>query len=167
MDRATRRGIFSRRRFPTGLKGLIASMTAMLKQKKSQTIVTSTETPQEIYAEALRERKSKNPLDKRQACEKAWLAVTLSVDDFLASKGRVIQKGTAEAHVKRIAMLSDLAQDNNELIDLKRDVSEVAENLHGACYYGGFDSAYNDILLKKTVRRILEKTGHPVDEIDD
>jgi hypothetical protein len=142
-------------------------MIAMMKPKKRQTIVVSTETPQEIYAEALRERKSKNPLDRRQSCEKAWLAVTMSVDDFLATKGRIIQKGTAEAHAKRIAMLSDLAQDNKELIDLKRDVAEVAESLHGACYYGGFDSAYNDFLINKTVRRILESTGHPVNCADE
>lgn len=129
-------------------------------------IMTSTETPGEIYAAALRERKSKNPLDRRQACEKAWLAVVEAVDDFLATKGRVIQTGTAEAHVKRIAMLSDLAQDDKELVDLKRDVSEVAESLHGACYYGGFDSKYNDALMKNTVRRILEQTGHPVDDVD-
>ena len=41
-------------------------------------------TPQEIYEEALKEQASPNPIKKRDACKKGWLATTEAVDAFLA-----------------------------------------------------------------------------------
>jgi len=128
-------------------------------------IMTATESPQKIYTAALRERKSKDPLKRREACEKGWLAVMEAVDEFLASKGRVIPKGTADSHVKRNAALADLADQDPSLVSLKQMVSDIADSLHGACFYGNQESPYYDKLLKKTVREILEKTGHPVNDI--
>ncbi len=116
-------------------------------------------TPQEIYEEALKERAKPDPLKKRQACEKGWLAVTEAVDQFLATKGIHIPKGTAETHVKRNKALDDLADTTPEAKLLSDKVSIIADKLHGTCFYGGADSPYYDQVLKKTVREILELTG--------
>jgi len=116
-------------------------------------------TPQEIYQEALKERAKPDPLKQRQACEKGWLAVTEAVDQFLATKGIYIPKGTAETHVKRNKALDDLADTTPEARLLADKVSIIADKLHGTCFYGGEDSPYHTSLLKKTVREILELTG--------
>ena len=116
-------------------------------------------TPQEIYEEALKERAKDDPLKKRQACEKGWLAVTEAIDQFLASKGKHIPKGTAETHVKRNKALADLVGTIPEAQPLVSMVAEIADQLHGTCFYGGEDSEYHTTLLKTTVREILELTG--------
>jgi hypothetical protein len=128
-------------------------------------IMTATESPQKIYTAALRERKSKDPLKRREACEKGWLAVMEAVDEFLTSKGRVIPKGTADSHVKRNAALADLADKDQSLVSLKQMVSDIVDSLDGACFCGNQESPYYDKLLKKTVRDVLEKTGHPVNDL--
>jgi hypothetical protein len=115
--------------------------------------------PQEIYEEALKERAKPDPLKKRQACEKGWLAVTEAVDQFLATHNIFIKKGSPEAHAKRSTSLANLVGvDPNaaKLIDL---VPQVADLLHGACFYDGEDSPYYDQVLKKTVQKILQLTG--------
>ena len=117
-------------------------------------------TPQEIYREALKERAQFDPLKKRQACEKGWLAVTEAVDAYLASRGIYIPKGMADTHVKRNRALADLVGVTPEAEPLTKKVSEIADQLHGACFYGGEDSPYYTSVLKKTVREILELTGH-------
>jgi len=128
-------------------------------------IMTASESPQKIYTAALQERKSKDPLKQREACEKGWLAVIKAVNEFLASKGWVIPKGTADSHVKCNVALADLADQDPSLVTLKQMVSDIADSLHGACYCGNQESPYYDKLLKKTVRDILEKTGQPVSDI--
>ena len=125
--------------------------------------MTATRLPQDIYAAALRDRESDDPLTKQQACEKGWLAVIEAVDSFLATKGRFIKEGEPDAHVQRVRALSDLAVQDPSLWKLSEKVSVVAENLHGACFYGGLDSPANDRYLKETVRDILEMTGHDLD----
>jgi hypothetical protein len=116
-------------------------------------------TPQEIYEEALRERAKDDPLKKRQACEKGWLAVTEAVDQFLDTKGKYIPKGTADTHVKRNKALADLVGTTPEAQQLVSMVAEIADQLHGTCFYGGEDSEYHTTLLRKTVRQILKLTG--------
>jgi len=116
-------------------------------------------TPQEIYEEALKERAKDDPLKKRQACEKGWLAVTEAIDQFLASKGKHIPKDTAETHVKRNKALADLVGTVPKAKPLVSMVAEIADQLHGTCFYGGEDSEYHTTLLKNTVREILELTG--------
>jgi len=116
-------------------------------------------TPQEIYLEALKERAKPDPLKKRQACEKGWLAVTEAIDQYLAQHGIHIPKGSAETHVKRTKALADLVGIIPEAESLSVIVSEIADKLHGACFYGGEDSPYFDTVLKKRVREILELTG--------
>ena len=120
-------------------------------------------TPQEIYQEALKERANPDPLKKRQACEKGWLAVTEAVDQFLATKGQYVRRGMAEAHGDRTDFLLTLAGSEPEIAQLAAKVSQVADQLHGICFYAGRDNPYYDKVLKKTVREILELTGHPVD----
>jgi len=129
--------------------------------------MTTTATPQSIYAEAIRERKSKNPLDRRQACEKRWLAVVEAVDNFLATKGKFIPKGDPDAHGKRREALDELVVHGPSTWGLRNNISVGMDNLHGQCFYGGKDSLAHDLDLKKTVREILEQTGHSVDEIDE
>jgi len=114
----------------------------------------------QIYEKALQERKSKDPNDRRQACEKAWLAVTIAVDEFLATKGRFVPKGTADTHVMRNVFLADLAMINEDAKRLVQLVPIIAEILHGACFYAGKDMPYCDQLLETTVREILDRTGH-------
>ncbi len=120
-------------------------------------------TPQEIYLEALKERAQSDPLKKRQACEKGWLAVTEAVDQFLATKGKFVKKDVPEAHSDRKAFLAILAATSPEMEQLADKVSKIADQLHGGCFYEGRDTPYYDKVLKKTVREILELTGHPVD----
>lgn len=116
-------------------------------------------TPQEIYEEALKERASHDPLKKRQACEKGWLAVTEAVDKFLATRGKFIKKDSPDAHAKRNVHLADLAEIDPTILNLPGLVAEVADLLHGTCFYAGEDSPYFDAVLKQTVRKILELTG--------
>jgi hypothetical protein len=116
-------------------------------------------TPQEIYEAALKERAKSDPLKKRQACEKGWLAVTEAVDQFLTTKGMFVKKGTAEAHVRRLRFLATLATTDPAMEQLADKVSTGADQLHGGCFYGGEDSPYYDKVLKQTVREILELTG--------
>ena len=116
--------------------------------------------PQEIYEEALKERAKPDPLKKRQACEKGWLAVTEAVDQYLAQQHSIhIPKGRAETHVKRTTALVDLGGIDPKAQELADNVSKIADQLHGACFYGGEDSPHYDTVLKKTVRKILELTG--------
>ena len=117
-------------------------------------------TPQEIYQAALKERAKPDPLKKRQACEKGWLAVTEAVDQFLTTKGKYVRKGMAEAHSDRIAFLATLANTDPEMEKLAVKVSQIADQQHGGCFYAGRDNPYYDQVLKKTVREILELTGH-------
>ena len=116
-------------------------------------------TPQEIYRAALKERDQSDPLKKRQACEKGWLAVTEAVDQFLTTKDKFVKKGSPDAHAKRNAHLADLAEIDPTLNQLPTFVSEIADQLHGTCFYAGEDSPHFDKVLKQTVRRILELTG--------
>ena len=116
--------------------------------------------PQEIYEEALKERAKPDPLKKRQACEKGWLAVTEAVDQFLKTHHNIhIPTGTPEAHGKRNKALADLVGIAPEAEPLSEKVAEIAEKLHGTCFYLGEDSPHFDTVLKKKVREILELTG--------
>ena len=119
-------------------------------------------TPQEIYQEALKERAKSDPLKKRQACEKGWLAVTEAVDKYLSAHGYHIPKGTEDSHVKRNKALADLVGIAPEAKALADKVAQIAGQLHGTCFYAGEDSSYYTTVLKNTVREILELTGHPV-----
>lgn len=118
------------------------------------------ETPQEIYERAIQERKSSNALNRRQACEKGWLAVTEAVDAFLAMKGKTVEKGKADTHVNRVANLADLVNDGisgaARLLELH---SIIAEQLHGACFYAGKDHPHFTNVLEKDVKKVLELTG--------
>jgi len=114
----------------------------------------------QIYEKALQERKSKDPNERRQACEKGWLAVTLAVDEFLATKGRFVPKGAVDSHTKRNKFLSDLAVDDENVRRMRQLVFDVMDSLHGACFYAGEESPYYDVVLEETVREILERTGH-------
>ena len=124
------------------------------------TMKTDTLTAWQIYEKALQERKSKDPNDRRQACEKGWLAVTMAVDEYLATKGRFVPKGTADAHTTRNDYLAELAEKDENGRMLAQLVPLVSEYLHGACFYAGKENPYYDQLLETTVREILERTGH-------
>lgn len=128
--------------------------------------MTTKHSAYEIYEEALRDRASDDPLKKRQACEKGWLAVTEAVDEYLASRGKFVKKGTAEAHGKRNKFLAELAEIDPEMERLGRMVSTIADQLHGTCFYMGEDAPHFDNVLKKTVREILEITGHGNGELE-
>jgi hypothetical protein len=73
---------------------------------------------------------------------------------------RVVPKGTADTHTKRNKYLADFAMDDENVQRLRQLFSEVADSLHGACFYAGEESPYYDVVLEKTVREILERTGH-------
>lgn len=116
-------------------------------------------TPQEIYEEALKERAKDDPLKKRQACEKGWLAVTEAVDKFLQEHGKFVRKGTAEAHGDRREFLAQLATTDPNIRRLVELVSNVVENLHGSCFYLGRDNPFYTTVLKEDVKKILQLTG--------
>ena len=116
-------------------------------------------TPQDIYQAALKERASHDPLKKRQACEKGWLAVTEAIDQFLTTHNRFVRKGTAEAHGDRRKFLNELAETDLNIATLADLVSQVVDQLHGGCFYEGIDLPRYDTVLKQTVRKILELTG--------
>jgi len=116
-------------------------------------------TPQDIYQEALKERANPDPLKKRQACEKGWLAVTEAVNQFLVTKGMFVPIGTGREHVERGNFLDTLALTDPAMQLLDEKVSIVADQLHGRCFYGNDTNPHFDTVLKKTVREILELTG--------
>lgn len=122
--------------------------------------MTTSASSRAIYQAALRERKSSDPLKRREVCEKVWLAVVEAVDSFLATKGIFIPKGDPQAHGNRREALDELGLREPSLWELRNKVSVVMDNLHGQCSYGGKDSAAHDTDLKRTVREILELTGH-------
>jgi len=117
-------------------------------------------TPEEIYKRALQERQSTDPLRRRQACEKGWLAVTEAVDTFLAAHNKHVQKGTGQAHIQRQKFLNELAEIDPNISKLSDLVSIVADQLHGGCFYGGIDTTHHDTILKNIVSEILQLTGH-------
>ena len=119
------------------------------------------ETPREIYEQAIRERKSSNALNRRQACEKGWLAVVEAVDNWLkVEHGKHVPKGTDKTHVKRNKILADLAHaDIPGAAKLEMLLSTASNQLHGTCFYSGEDSPHFTTLLKKDVKQVLELTG--------
>ena len=121
--------------------------------------MTTTRTPREIYDAALQERKSDDPLKRREACEKGWLAVVEAVDKYLAGNGMHVHKGKPEAHSERKDFLARLASKDMNARRISMLVSEVTEYLHGSCFYEGKDSEYMDIVLNEMVQEILELTG--------
>ena len=121
--------------------------------------MTAAQTPREIYEFALEERKSDEPLRRRDACEKGWLAAVEAVDGFLATKGIFIPAGSPEAHKERNKALNDLAlQGGDSMWKLRDKFFAVQSELHGACFYGNEDSPAYDRDLKVTVSEILELT---------
>ena len=129
--------------------------------------MTSTHKPRDIYNAAIQERKSDDPLKKRQACEKGWLAVVEAIDEFLAENKFFIPKGTPDAHIKRSAALDEIVIRDPSMWELRQKYFSIQGSLHGACFYGGQDSPLHDQDLKRTVREILELTGHCDAEIED
>ena len=119
--------------------------------------MTAAQTPREIYNFALEERKSEDPLRRRDACEKGWLAAVEAVDGFLATKGIFIPEGSPDAHKKRNAALNDLAL-HSSMWELRDKFFAIQSELHGACFYGNEDSPAYDRDLKVTVSEILELT---------
>ena len=117
------------------------------------------ETPWELYAIALDERKSTDEIDRRQACEKSWLAMVKAVDLYLSSNGYHVQVVTADAHVQRKEFLNKLAAKDMTARRVSNLMSEITENLHGTCFYAGKDSPHIDIILNEDVKEILELSG--------
>ncbi len=114
----------------------------------------------DIYQYALNEIKSPDPLARRDAAEKGWLAVTEAVDTFLALHfKKLVPRGTPKAHGERLAFLEDAADIEPDVIGLSNLVSEAADKLHGTCFYLGTESRVCIRTLKETVRKILERTG--------
>jgi hypothetical protein len=118
-----------------------------------------------MYRFALLERKSRNQVKKRDGCENAYIASAKAIDEFLEAKGLAhVPKGTVEASKVRWDGLDRLYERDPELsLDLQESFGAVEDILHGVCFYQGIDSPSNDLLIKKNVRNILEKTGHPLD----
>jgi len=139
-----------------------SSIMVKTKARAGGKVVPATDklTAWQMYEKALQERKSKDPNDRRQACEKGWLAVTMAVDEYLASKGRFVPKGTTDSHAKRDKYLADLAEGDDNARILHGLVNDVSGSLHGACFYAGEESPYYDVILEKAVREILERTEH-------
>jgi hypothetical protein len=113
----------------------------------------------DIYRYALQKSESEVILDKRDACEKGWLAVVEAIDNFLASKGRILKKGDPLSHRKRFEILSEFAQCDTWWQSLLDKYLQVQGALHGNCFYAG--AQYSPVLdkyLKTTAREILEMT---------
>jgi len=119
-----------------------------------------TPTAWQMYDKALQERKSTDPTDRRQACEKGWLAVTIAVDEYLAMNNRFVPKGRDTSHVLRNKYLAQLAESDDNAEVLVELVNEVSHVLHGACFYAGKESLRTDFVLEHVVREILERTEH-------
>ena len=117
------------------------------------------QTPQEIYQFALKERESDDPLEKRDAYEKGWLAVVIAIDDFLATKGYFIPRGDPGAHKERNDALGEVAMEDSEIWRLQEKFHAVRDSLHGDGFYYGSESPALDRALKETVSEILELTG--------
>jgi hypothetical protein len=115
--------------------------------------------PRELYEFALRERKSKDPVKRREACEKGWLAVVGAVDIFLARNGMRVNAGDIGAHKERKDLLFKLADTDMTARRIANLMSEVADSLHGTCFYDGKDSKYMTTVLNETVSEILVLTG--------
>ena len=117
------------------------------------------QSPRQIYDAALQERASSDPLKKRQACEKGWLAVIAAVDAFLANHGTHIPTGTTEAHGLRNKFLVKLVGIVPGAEKLSTLVSKAADQLHGTCFYLGHDTPHYTKVLKRDVKEVLQITG--------
>ena len=131
--------------------------------------MTAAQSPVEIYKAALEERKSDDPLQRREACEKGFLAAVEAVDDFLVMKGYHIPKGESTAHLERADALNELADCDATWQKIRDDFFIVQTSLHGICFYGGknIDSPAYDHDLNVTVSEILELTGFHFDSVGD
>ncbi|HME56539.1 MAG TPA: PaREP1 family protein [Candidatus Lokiarchaeia archaeon] len=116
------------------------------------------ETPREIYDAALQERKSKSNLKKREACEKAWLAVVKAVDAYLDKNDLHVDTGSRDAFSERRVNLGKLASKGNDAKRLSRLNGEASDYLHVAGFHEGKELDYIDVVFKETVQEILELT---------
>lgn len=102
-------------------------------------------------AEKKRSDVEENPTLRREAAEKAWLAVVEATDAFLAKKKVYIIKGP-EAHKDRRDKLKMLGYR-----DLAGQYSIFETDLHGDCFYSICDPQELAIQLEK-VQRFVRKT---------
>jgi hypothetical protein len=106
---------------------------SILKKKSGKKMVTK------LVAEALgkaeAEVRSREEIDKRNACDKAFLAVIKAVDDFLSRRGYPIPRD----HRERFKFLRELEEKDARVREMGI-VDRLGARFHLAhelCFYGG------------------------------
>jgi hypothetical protein len=96
---------------------------------------------------------------RREACEKAWLAVIKAVDKVLDEHNLPIDPADPKVFQKRRMSLAAMVDIDPAMGRLPGLYSEVADYLHGACFYDGTDNTYIERIFTTIVPEILDLTN--------
>lgn len=94
-------------------------------------------------------------MGRREAAEKAWLAVIEATDTILGSGGISVTPGRS-AHAERKRSLEQMGRR-----DLSQEYSIFADQFHGDCFYDGICPTDAELRLK------LQSASQFVDEAHD
>jgi len=103
---------------------------------------------------AEREVKSPAPMVKREACNKAFLAVTKAVDEFLVARGYP----EPERHADRFSYVHDLEKKDPHVAKtgLSDRLGARFGLSHEACFYGGrIEFAEDEIRKSKALIKLI------------
>jgi len=107
---------------------------------------------EEAMEHAEHEVKSSAPMVKREACDKAFLAVIKAVDEYLVERGYP----EPERHGERFSYIRDLENKSPKLkkIGLSDQVGARFGLSHEACFYEGRTEFAQDEIVKS--RKLIE-----------
>jgi len=90
---------------------------------------------QEALEYAEREVKSPIPMAKREACDKAFLAIIKAIDEYLVIRGYP----EPERHGERFGYVRDLEKNDPRVakVELSEKLGARFGKAHEACFYGG------------------------------
>jgi hypothetical protein len=110
---------------------------------------------EEAIEHAEREVKSPAPMAKREACDKAFLAVIKAVDEYLVARGYP----EPERHGERFGYVRDLEKKDPRIakIGLSERLGARFGLSHEACFYGGrIEFAEDEIKKSKALIKLIK-----------
>ena len=112
-----------------------------------------------FWVKAQEEFNSKNFVDQKDGCEKAFRSATEAIDILLTHFGFYVPIGRPEAHVKRAEFLTTLSESNPEVKKILSDYSLYKDLLHGIVFYSNSDP--------KKFKSIFESVGAFIKTIEE
>jgi hypothetical protein len=110
---------------------------------------------EEALEHAEREVKSPVPMAKREACDKAFLAVIKAVDDYLIARGFP----EPERHSDRFRYVRELEKSDPRVakVELSEKLGARFGKSHEACFYGGaIELAEEEVQKAKELVKIIK-----------